>query len=133
MIPGNNFSEIKELREVQNQIMDAIALADDIMRRHASLDEMKTVCRSINDKQAAIKERLQAYRRAIYTCDQKLEILEEKEDALQLECFSLLSRDLEDADAAKAHLVAGNRRLSSWISRNLSGLKAMFSRERMSA
>ncbi len=127
----NNYSEIKELSSIQDKIMDAIARVDDVLRRHAGQDEMQLLCRSINDKQEAVLVRLFEYRRAIDLCFEKLRVLEEKEDQLHLECMAMLGRDLEDADAAKAHLITANSRLSGWTHRNLERLKVVFSREKV--
>lgn len=133
MKPGNNYTEIKELRSIQDELMDCICRADDILRRNAGLDEIQLIWRAINEKQASVDERLRAYREAFTKCWLARTALEDREDKLQLECFSLLEMDVEDADATKAHLIGANRRMTGWMKRNLEALKGAFSRERLSA
>jgi hypothetical protein len=128
-IRGNNYTEIKELRAIQDEIMDAIAAANEILARSLPIEESRLLWRAINEKQEAAREKVRACLKQLARCIVLLDELEEKEDLLHAECYALLERDRESAGSIQRHGVDANRRLDSWVRRNLQILKRSFSRK----
>ena len=140
MIPGNNFSEIQALYRIEESIMDVVARARDILGREAVAEELRRAAEEVNARQAVFEAKLtnilrlhdkrhQEFQALFGRCRGLLADLEEVEDRIQAQAFSLLSRDEEDADAIVSYAVGANRNLDGWLHRNLQGLKQLFSRE----
>ncbi|MDI6822541.1 MAG: hypothetical protein QMD66_06780 [Actinomycetota bacterium] len=136
---ANNYHEIAALREVEEQIMDVVAKAREILARQATVEELRAAYLDINKRQAAYQGKLEdifllhdqrhkEFQALFQRCRHLLEELEQAEDSIQNECFKLLFYDLKDAEAARLSAVGANRKLSGWIGRNLQALKSAFSR-----
>lgn len=136
---ANNYHEIAALREVEEQIMDVIARAREILARRATVEELRAAYLDINERQADYRGKLEdvfllhdrrhkEFQALFQRCRRLLDELEQAEDSIQNECFKLLFCDLRDAEAARHLAVGANRKLSGWIGRNLRALKTAFSR-----
>lgn len=136
---ANNYHEIAALREVEEQIMDVVARAREILARKATVEELRAAYLDINERQAAYQGKLEdifllhdrrhkEFQALFARCRHLLEELEQAEDSIQNECFKLLFYDMRDAEAVRRSAAWANRNLSSWIGRNLQALKTAFSR-----
>jgi PAS domain-containing protein len=141
MIQGNNFTEISALRDIEGNIMDIIARARDILGRTASMEELRSSFREINEKQAAYEHKLEAilmlhnrrheeFQALFRRCKGLIAELESAEDKIQHETFRMLSRCRKDAEAVRVLGVESNKMLSGWMGRNLQALKGLFSRRK---
>lgn len=124
---GNNYSEIRDLNAIIEQAMEAIAHADNILRRNADLEEMAMLAEAINDKQETIAAKRDSHQATVKQCEEILAELESREDLLQVQMHLQLSQDRDDAGEIKGIICGCNRRLDGWLRRNLPGLKAMLS------
>jgi len=120
---GNNYGELNRLRDIQDEIMEAIAVLNGILGRSLPLDESRLLARSIGEKRQTYLSRLKELVGATSRCLIILEALIERGDLLEAELFAGLDKDLEDADEAKESCVKANRRLGSWRKRNGEALK----------
>lgn len=128
MIPGNNFSEIHCLTEVEDLIMEAIAQAEEINRRNYTVDEAILLLHTICEKRHNIESRLHEHRKVVDRCLEMVKALEEREDKLLLEALQNCDKDFEDADAIKQILKAANQKHNGWRLKHLDKLKEIFSR-----
>jgi len=141
MIPGNNFSEIAALREIEDEIMDIIARSRQMLSRAADIEELRKSFQEINERQANYEHDLEdlllihdrrheEFQTLFRRCRSLISQLESAEDAIQQETFRMLSRDRTDTEFMNTAGVKANQMLSGWLGHNLGALKTAFSRRK---
>lgn len=144
MIYANNHTEIQVLNRIEESLMDIVGRAQEILNRRADVSELRAAWLEINQGQkvweAKLDEILRLHNKrheefqACFTrCRGLISDLEAAEDLVQHESFRLLDRCEDDVEFIRALGVATNETHTSWVRRNLQGLKGLFSREKVKA
>ncbi|MDY6796992.1 MAG: hypothetical protein SWK76_17170 [Actinomycetota bacterium] len=123
---GNNYTEINELRAISDDLMDAVAHINNILRHQEMMEENHERHRDLLQKAETILDRLKGHLAVATRSVEVLGCITAKDLDVVEEMFSAWGSVFEEAEASKGCDLEASETHGHWVKKHLQVLKAMF-------